>query len=85
MKPYRTLMQRLVHLKDVIPEMERLNVVYDISCAGCPGTYMYLGETKRRLGKRRDKHQRTVQKADTKFLLWLSMRVSQTTEWIGSM
>ena len=50
MKPYWTLKQRLVHLKDVVPKMERSNVVYCIPCADCPASY--VGETNRRLGKR---------------------------------
>ena len=62
MKPYRTLKQRLVHPKDVVPKMERSNVVYCIPCADCPASY--VGETKRRLGKRMDEHRRAVQKAE---------------------
>ena len=62
MKPYRTLKQRLVHPKDVVPKMERSNVVYCIPCADCPASY--VGETKRRLGKRMDEHWRAVQRAE---------------------
>ena len=62
MKPYWSLMRRLVHPKDVVPEMERSNIVYCIPCADCPATY--VGETKRRLGKRVDQHRRAVHKAE---------------------
>ena len=62
MKPNQTLMRMLVHPKDVIPEMERPGVVYHIPCADCPAAY--VGETKRRLGKRIDEHRRAVQKGE---------------------
>ena len=47
MKPNQALMRKLIHTKDVGPEMERLNV----------------GETKGRLGKRIGEHRRAVQSA----------------------
>ena len=47
-----------VHPKDVVPVMERLDVVYCIPCGGCRTTY--IGETKRRLCKRIDEHKRAV-------------------------
>ena len=55
-------MQKLVHSKDTVSELERSNVVYCIPCADCSATY--VGETKRKLGNRLDDHRRAVQKAD---------------------
>ena len=40
MRPHRTLRQRLVHLKDALPDMERSNVVYHIPCAECPCSHL---------------------------------------------
>ena len=59
-KPYQTLMRKLVHPKDTISELERSNIVYCIPCADCSSTY--VGETKGKLGKRLDEHRRVVQK-----------------------
>ena len=62
MRPHQTLKQRLVHPKDAIPDMEKSGVIYCIPCAECPATY--VGETKRKLGKRMDEHKRAVRMAD---------------------
>ena len=62
MRPHQTLRQRLVHLKDPLPDMERSNVVYCIPCAECPATY--VGETKRKLCKRIDEHKRALRMCD---------------------
>ena len=62
MKPYQTLVRRLVHPKDAIPAVERSDVAYYVPCADCPATC--VGETRRRLCKRIDEHKRAVQKAD---------------------
>ena len=39
-RPFRTLMQELVHLKDPVPEKQRKGVVYSIRCGDCPRTYI---------------------------------------------
>ena len=75
MKPHKTLMQRLVHLKDVVLEMERSDVAYCIPCGNCLA--IYVGETKRRLCRRVDEHKRAIQRAD--------FEVSALAEdWVGS-
>ena len=45
MKPNQTLMQQSLHPNDVIPDMERLNVVYHVPCVNCHATY--VEETKK--------------------------------------
>ena len=42
--------------------MERSNVVYCIPCADCSTSH--VEETKRKLGKRMEEHQKAVQKAE---------------------
>ena len=81
-KPYRTLKQRLVLPKDVVPKMESSNAVYCIPCAYCPASY--VGDTKRRLGKRMEETGKLFRKQRLKFLLWLSVHGNLTTEQIGS-
>ena len=49
-KPCSTLKQALVHPKDSLNDLQKANVVYKITCADCPASY--VGETKRRLGTR---------------------------------
>ena len=62
MKPNQTIMKKLVHPKDVVPDIERSNVVYRIPCVTCHATY--VGETKMKLGKRVDQHRKAVQRAE---------------------
>ena len=62
MRPHQTLKQKLIHPMDVIPDMEKSDVVYCIPCAECPATY--VGETKRKLCKRMDEHKRAVRMVD---------------------
>ena len=62
MRPHQTLRQRLVHLKDPLPDMERSNMVYRIPSAECPATY--IGETKRKLCKRIEEHKRALRMCD---------------------
>ena len=58
-----TLRKRLVHPKDIISQMERSCMECCIPCGDCPATY--VGETKRKLGKRVDEHKRALQRADS--------------------
>ena len=48
--------------KEGIPDVEKSDGVYCIQCADCPATY--VGETKRKLSKRLDDHNRVVKVAD---------------------
>ena len=48
--------------KEGIPSVEKSDGVYWIQCADCPATY--VGETKRKLSKRLDDHNRVVKVAD---------------------
>ena len=57
-------MQKLVHPKDTVSELERSNIVYCIPCADCSTTY--VGETNKKLGKRLAEHRRAVPKANFK-------------------
>ena len=75
MKPNQTLMKKLVHPKDVVQDIERSNVVYCISCASCHTTY--VGDTKRKIGKRVEEHRKAVQKAE--------VEVSECSEFHNSL
>jgi len=44
--------------KDVIPDMQKLGVVYKIPCASCPASY--IGQTGHRLRQRLDEHKRAI-------------------------
>ena len=57
-KPCRTLKQALVHPKDSLSDLQKANVVYKITCADCPASY--VGETKRRLETRLKEHKSAV-------------------------
>ena len=40
-RPHTNLRQQLVHLKDLVPTMNRANVVHSIPCSFC--SYVYVG------------------------------------------
>lgn len=61
MKPNQSLMQKLVHPKDIIQDMDRSNIVYCVLCANCHAAY--VEETERSLSKRMDEHWRAVERA----------------------
>ena len=54
--------KKLVCPKDTISKMKRSDIVYCVPYEGCPADY--IGETKRRLCKKIDKHRRPVQLGD---------------------
>ena len=53
-KPYRTLRQTLVSLKDKTEIEDQSGVVYQLSCKDCNA--FYIGESGRKLGKRLSEH-----------------------------
>ena len=55
-------MQKLVHPKDVMLDIERSNVLYHVPYVDCHATY--VGERKRKLGKRMDEYRRAVQRVE---------------------
>ena len=57
-----TLRRILSHPKDRVPDDDRSNVVYKISCRDCDASY--VGETKRALKTRVSEHRRAVEKMD---------------------
>ena len=57
--PHSTLRQLLVRPKDRVPEKEQTDVIYQVSCAGCPPTY--VGQTSRCLDQRLFKHRQVVE------------------------
>ena len=54
-KPVNTLRSILVHPKDKTPKDKKYGVIYEITCDQDPA-HVYIGETKRPLGKRFKEH-----------------------------
>ena len=52
----------LSHPKDPLPDLQRRNVVYKITCAACSSSY--IGQTGRKLSQRLDEHKCAVRQAD---------------------
>jgi len=59
MKPWKTLMDLLVHPKDKQDKEDITERVYKVSCANCDKTY--VGETARKLGVRLREHKTEVE------------------------
>jgi len=59
MKPWKTLMDLLVHPKDKQDKEDITERVYKVSCANCDKTY--VGETGRKLGVRLREHKTEVE------------------------
>lgn len=78
MNPNQTLLRTLLHFKNIALDMERLNVVYHVPIVDCHADY--LGQTKRKLGKRLDEHRRAVQKVKVEIFVWLNVFGNQTIE-----
>ena len=57
-KPWNTLRQELVRVKDTIPKEKRANVVYGVRCGSKDCQECYVGETKQALGTRMNQHRR---------------------------
>ena len=57
-RPYHTLRQVLVKLKDQVPVQQRAGVIYRIPCKDCPE--VYVGQTGRTLAHRLKEHKRTL-------------------------
>jgi hypothetical protein len=55
-KPYNTLRQQLVNLKDKTPDEKKCGVIYQLTCEQCDK--QYVGETARAFGTRLKEHQR---------------------------
>ena len=62
MKPFRTVRRILSHPKNRIPDGDKSNIVYKISCCDCDASY--VGETGRALKTRVSEHCRAVKKRD---------------------
>ena len=65
-KPYKTLSQSLVHVKDPVPQDCRKGVVYKVPCNSCDMSY--VGETGRTLHLRLKEHKRALTNGDP----WMS-------------
>ena len=74
-------MRKLVHPKDVVMDIERLNVVYSVPCADCPT--IYVGETKGNLAGGWMSTGKLFRQWKLKSLLWLNMYGNRTKEYIG--
>ena len=61
-RPFWTLKQELVHLKDPVPGKQRKGVVYSIPCGECPWTY--IGQTGRTLDHRLAEHRLALKNGD---------------------
>ena len=61
-RPFQTLKQEVVHLKDPVPEKQRKGVVYSIPCGECPR--MYIGQTGRTLDHPLAEHRRVLKNRD---------------------
>ena len=73
-KPANTIKQLLCRPKDPTPDLCKSGVVYKIPCANCPASYMYIGQTGRRLHQRIQEHKRAVRQADLTRQPWRSTR-----------
>ena len=61
-RPFRTLRQELVHLKDPVLMNHKKSVIYSVPCAECPQTY--IGETGRSLDHRLSEHHCALKNGD---------------------
>ena len=63
-KPYRTMRQMLMKVRNPVPVEKRKGVVYEILCWDC--TQVYVGETGRTLKKRMSEHKQAMKRFDEK-------------------
>ena len=63
-RPYRTIRQTLVNVKNKIPDERKTGVIYEIPCQDCD--CVYIGETGRTLKKRLAEHKQAVRRFDEK-------------------
>ncbi len=75
-KPYQTLWQILVHLKDKIEHSKKTEVVYQIPCKNC--NHSYVGETARKLETRVKEHRQEYDKATDNKYTRSTRKVSET-------
>ena len=62
MRPTNSIKSILSHPKDWVPDDEKSNVIYKISCGDCDASY--VGQTGRALKTRLTEHQKAVKNAD---------------------
>ena len=63
-KPFRTMRQTLMKVKNPVPAEKKKGVVYEIPCWDCDK--VYIGETGRTLKKRVSEHKQAVKRFDDK-------------------
>ena len=78
MKPWKTLKDLLMHLKDKQDEVDITACAYKVPCANCDKTY--VGETGRKLGVRLHEHKTEVE-SKTKRAFTRSQRTASLTEY----
>ena len=61
-RPYKTLLQCLVHPKDKRTVQESAGVVYSIPCKDCP--MVYIGEMDRRFEVRQKEHKKDLKQPE---------------------
>ena len=82
-RPYQTLKQTLVHLKDHTPPQQRTGVVYRIPCGTC--TKVYIGQTGRTLEHRLKEHRRALVSGQSSLsaVVEHAMEEMHDIDWMG--
>ena len=80
-RPFWTLKQELVHLKDPVPGKQRKGVVYSIPCGECPRTY--IGQTGMTLDHRLAEHRLALKTGMYQLQQLLNTCLLLATRWIS--